>query len=80
LCCSLTPAFAESTTTEGEVLTVGVPTDRCPVFYLDAETGEPRGIGVDLVRAAGEEAGYAVDIKTVTEPNLKDALHTSAVS
>ena len=50
--CALFPASSES---GGEALTVGVPVDRCPVFYLDAETGEVTGIGADLTRAAAEE-------------------------
>ena len=35
---------------------VGVPNDRCPVFYVD--NGELVGIGVDLMRDAAKEAGY----------------------
>ena len=41
----------------GEKIIVGVPDDRCPVFYLDDETGEITGIGVDLMIAASENAG-----------------------
>ena len=48
------PAFGEQ---NGDALTVGVPVDRCPVFYRDAEMGEIVGIGVDLMRAAAERPG-----------------------
>lgn len=57
-----------------ETLTVGVPADRCPVFYLDPDTGEVTGIGVDLMTMAADDAGYDTVFVTVTEPSLKDAL------
>ena len=57
-----------------DTLTVGVPTDRCPVFYPDAETGEATGIGVDLMRSAAQAAGYTVTFLPITEGTLKDAL------
>ena len=73
----LAPAFAE--TAGGDTLTVGVPTDRCPVFYRDADSGEIVGIGVDLMRLAAKGAGYSmVSFVPVTEPNLKDALDNPA--
>lgn len=59
---------------EGEILKVGVPTDRCPIFYRDAETGDITGIGVDLMRAAAENAGYTADFCSIGEGNLKEAL------
>ena len=55
-------------------LTVGVPADRCPVFYLDADTGENTGIGVDLMRSAAELAGYEVSFRVISEETLKQAL------
>ena len=69
------PAFGEQ---NGDALTVGVPVDRCPVFYRDAETGEIVGIGVDLMRAAAEKAGYAVSFRAIEEKTLKDALDNPA--
>ena len=57
-----------------DALTVGVPTDRCPVFYQDENTGDVVGIGVDLMRTAAEQAGYDVTFVAVKEPTLKDAL------
>ncbi|MCR5402880.1 MAG: EAL domain-containing protein [Butyrivibrio sp.] len=57
-----------------DVLVVGVPADRCPVFYLDPETKETTGIGVDLMRVAAEEAGYSVSFKIISEKTNKDAL------
>ncbi|MEE0026266.1 MAG: EAL domain-containing protein, partial [Atopobiaceae bacterium] len=62
----------------GDVLTVGVPVDRCPVFYLDAETGEVTGIGADLMRTAAQEVGYVVTFMPLAEPTLKDALDSDA--
>lgn len=58
----------------GETLMIGVPKDRCPIFYSDASTNEITGIGVDLMRAAAEEAGYRAEFCIIEEANLKDAL------
>ena len=55
-------------------LTVGVPKDRCPIFYEDPDTGEITGIGVDLMKEACENVGYDADFVFVEEPNLLDAL------
>ena len=46
----------------------------CPIFYLDAETKEITGIGVDLMRIAAENAGYRVTFKAIAEKSLKEAL------
>ncbi|MCR5700579.1 MAG: EAL domain-containing protein [Lachnospiraceae bacterium] len=71
LCVSM-PVSAES---EGNNnIVVGVPKDRCPIFYCDEETDEIVGIGVDLMREAADEAGYNVTFETVKEESLKDAL------
>jgi diguanylate cyclase (GGDEF)-like protein len=66
--------LAGSGNNEGNVLVIGVPADRCPVFYLDPETKETVGIGVDLMRSAAEEAGYRVYFKVISEKTNKDAL------
>ena len=42
-----------------EELIVGVPVDRCPIFYIDKNSKEITGIGVDLMEVAAENAGYA---------------------
>ena len=63
---------------EDGTLTVGVPIDRCPVFYRDPATGEITGIGVDLMRAAAEAAGYSTDFQFIEEETLKDALDNEA--
>ncbi|SFB68060.1 EAL domain-containing protein [Ruminococcus albus] len=55
-------------------ITVGVPADRCPIFYCDKETGEVVGIGVDLMRIASEEAGFDASFKVIGESTLKEAL------
>ena len=57
-----------------EPLVVGVLTDRCPVFYIDDETGETVGIGVDLIKAVAKDAGYDIELKNITEADLKEAL------
>jgi diguanylate cyclase (GGDEF)-like protein len=59
---------------DGQTLTVGVPTDRTPVFYLDPDTKEVAGIGADLMRAAAENAGFRVAFRAISEPTLKAAL------
>ena len=55
-----------------DTLTVGVPVDRCPIFYVD--NGEIVGIGVDLMSAVCEEAGYVASFREIEEETLKDAL------
>ena len=70
------PAAAEKN--DRENLTVGVPADRCPVFYRDARTDEITGIGVDLMRHAAAKAGYNVTFRFVEEKNLKNALDNQA--
>ena len=77
----LIPAFSSKAATEdnpGEALTVGVPADRCPIFYEDADTGEIVGIGVDLMRSAAKKAGYNATFKAIEEATLKDALDNPA--
>ena len=68
------PSETAAAPVTAETLTVGVPADRCPVFYQDAKTGEVTGIGVDLMRSAAENAGYDVTFKVVEEKTLKEAL------
>ena len=70
-------AFASSGNKKSNELTIGVPTDRCPVFYIDSETDEVLGIGADLMIAAAKEAGYTVSFKAIKEATLKDALDNS---
>lgn len=64
----------ESANADADVLVIGVPSDRCPVFYLDPDTKEIVGIGVDLMRVAAEEAGYNPSFKAITEKTNKEAL------
>ena len=68
----LSPIIAD--VAEDEVLTVAVPTDRCPIFYIDQTTGEITGIGVDLLKIAAEDAGYGVVFVKAEETTLKEAL------
>ncbi|SFN64129.1 EAL domain, c-di-GMP-specific phosphodiesterase class I (or its enzymatically inactive variant) [Pseudobutyrivibrio sp. UC1225] len=60
-----------------DTLIVGVPTDRCPMFYIDNVSEETVGIGVDLIREVAKEAGYDIIIKNITEGNMKDALDSA---
>ena len=59
---------------DSDTLTVGVPVDRCPLFYIDGKSDEITGIGVDLMKVAAEKAGYSVVFKAITEKTIKDAL------
>ena len=67
-------ALAASGKEDGETLTVGIPANRCPIFYQDPKSNEIVGIGVDLMRSAAAKAGYHVTFQFVKEKNLKDAL------
>ena len=60
------------------MLTVGVPADRCPVFYRDTKTGQITGIGVDLMRFAAKKAGYTVSFRVIEEETLPQALDSDA--
>ncbi len=62
---------AENTLTP---LKVGVPVDRCPVFYEDSDTKEIVGIGVDLMKIAAKNSGYDVSFVRIEEATLKEAL------
>lgn len=68
------PAYAETADNNEDTLIVGVPTDRCPIFYIDNETNEITGIGADLMFTAAQEAGYKVVFQQISEPSLKEAL------
>ncbi len=68
------PVMADSGEKTGVTLTVGVPVDRCPIFYKDANTNEITGIGVDLMGIAAGNAGYNVSFLPVAEETLKEAL------
>ncbi|MBO6240232.1 MAG: transporter substrate-binding domain-containing protein, partial [Butyrivibrio sp.] len=67
------PVLASSDSPDKE-LTIGVPIDRCPMFYINKDTGEIVGIGVDLMESAAKEAGFNVTFKAISESNLKEAL------
>lgn len=68
------PALAGSEVDDINTLTIGIPADRCPLFYPDDETGEPIGIGVDLMRTVAENAGYIASFKFISEKTNKEAL------
>lgn len=76
-CFALLPA-PRASAENADTLTVGVPADRCPVFYRDAETGEVAGIGMELMRYAAEKAGYTVAFRFIDEKTLPEALDNPA--
>ena len=76
--CLILPVPAATGENGENALIVGVPADRCTVFYRNADTGEIVGIGVDLMRAVAESAGYDVSFVCVEEPTLKEALDSKA--
>ena len=57
-----------------ETITVGVPTNRCPMIYEKPGSGEITGIGADILRVAAEDAGYNVIYKSIGDRTLKEAL------
>ena len=71
---SVIHALAFAGESGAETIVVGVPTDRCPLFYLDSDTKEITGIGVDLMRYAAQEAGFKAEFSAIREETLKDAL------
>ena len=72
------PVRASDTENSLDPLVVGVPADRCPVFYEDENPGQIVGIGVDLMRAAAENAGYSAEFRLIEEGTLKEALDNEA--
>ena len=72
------PALAADGENSGDTLIVGVPVDRCPVFYQDPDTKEITGIGVNLMQAAARAAGYNTAFHIIEEPTLKEALDNPA--
>jgi EAL domain-containing protein (putative c-di-GMP-specific phosphodiesterase class I)/GGDEF domain-containing protein/ABC-type amino acid transport substrate-binding protein len=77
----LTPFCVIKSTASSETIkptiTVGVPTDRCPMLYVD-DSDNIVGIGIDLLRIAAENAGYDVTFEEIEEKTLKDALDNPA--
>ena len=65
--------FAE-TSGNREPLVVGVPKDRCPIFYTDPETKEIVGIGIDLMKVVSDKAGYEPEFRIIEEDTLIEAL------
>lgn len=69
--CSTLLAKADDSINE---LTVGVPVDRCPIFYLDNDSGQVTGIGVDLMKVAADNSGYKLSFAPIKEKTIKEAL------
>ncbi|SCZ79947.1 EAL domain-containing protein [Pseudobutyrivibrio xylanivorans] len=75
--CFAVQNYSIITASESEKLVVGVLPDRCPVMYVD-ESGEQVGIAVDLLKQAANKAGYEIEIKIITEKDIKEALDNTA--
>ena len=57
------------------VINVGVPEDRCPISYIDPDTGEFAGIGVDLMKLVAEKSGLTFSYSTIPSgTSVTDAL------
>jgi polar amino acid transport system substrate-binding protein len=54
--CSTPPA-------EETAFLVGASSSGVPFTFLDVDSNSPRGIMVDVVRAVGEDAGFAMEVK-----------------
>jgi polar amino acid transport system substrate-binding protein len=59
----LTASFACSGAKEEAAYLVGASSSGVPFTFLDVESGSPRGIMVDIVRAVGEDAGFTTDVR-----------------
>jgi polar amino acid transport system substrate-binding protein len=55
--CACSPAKEES------AYLVGASSSGVPFTFLDVDSGSPRGIMVDIVRAVGEDAGFTTDVR-----------------
>ena len=76
LSCVVT-AFAHPSSENGNKLVVGVPMDRCPIFYCEQGSDEIIGIGIDVMLFCAENAGYSVTFRQIEEKSLKDALDST---
>ena len=74
LCCVLIPFRVLSQDNSSNTIIVGVPADRCPIFYIDRKSNEITGIGVDLMSYAADKSGLKAEFKVIKEKTLKDAL------
>lgn len=61
------PVAASSADSGTEQLTVGVPADRCPIFYIDDDTDEIVGIGAD--RRSEHERLPGTDMRRSIRPD-----------
>ena len=74
LSCVAPKVFADSAPdSDKATLVVGIPTERCPVFYFNEEENEYQGIGIDLLYLAAENAGYKVEIREISK-NRKEII------
>ncbi len=78
ICAFTAPSGCFKSEAASETINIGVPTDRCPVFYIDENTGDITGIGVDLMKEAAGEAGFDPNFISITEGTIKEALDNPA--
>ena len=53
---------------------IGVPTNRCPMFYIDEDTNELAGIGIDLLHKIDQNCDLSFTIIPIEEYRPKQAL------
>jgi polar amino acid transport system substrate-binding protein len=56
-------ASAACSSPEEAAYVVGASSSGVPFTFLDVESSSPRGIMVDIVRAVGEDAGFATEVR-----------------
>ncbi len=80
LAAAATPVLAQVTPVAGQAtLRVGSTPTGIPFTFLDTKTNSIQGIMVDLIRAIGADAGFAVSIEPMQFSTLIPALTTSKI-
>jgi polar amino acid transport system substrate-binding protein len=64
---------------EQSAYVVGASSSGVPFTFLDVESSSPRGIMVDIVRAVGEDAGFATDVRMLPFNALIPSLTTGRI-
>lgn len=59
---------------ENDIIIVGVTTDRCPMIYIDKDSGEIIGIAIELLKEAAKNSNLNIEFRSLSEANYKDAL------
>ncbi len=58
---------------------VGASSSGVPFTFLDVESGAPRGIMVDIVRAVGDDAGFSTEVRMLPFNALIPSLTTGRI-